>query len=297
MRDRIRRAFDAIHAEEQLKTDIKTYIARKTREYPLQKVIIPPLGGICCMLDIFDFFRGGCYLYFVPTAVISIDINPSIELEINRFNKVVQVKNYNKDGEELSEELDIRFLNYSQAVENILNNTTIINLLSQDELLSITVISNQEQSEKMLSELQIYTAGNRNVYCCAVSSDAVAEAHEEGMSYGKYRAYLELRELDERITTEQIKDMSMKEIREMIQVLSGDRRKMGNDPRGMALIMVIKLLANWKKINIPFVVPPFKNFLKKKIKKVVDKGEEVWYYRRALKGRGALGSAGQLIEN
>lgn len=37
MRDRIRRAFDAIHAEEQLKTDIKTYIARKTREYPLQK--------------------------------------------------------------------------------------------------------------------------------------------------------------------------------------------------------------------------------------------------------------------
>ena len=88
-------------------------------------------------------------MYFVPTAVISIDINPSIELEINRFNKVVQVKNYNKDGEELSEELDIRFLNYSQAVENILNNTTIINLLSQDELLSITVISNQEQSEKI----------------------------------------------------------------------------------------------------------------------------------------------------
>ena len=215
MRDRIRRAFDAIHAEEQLKTDIKTYIARKTREYPLQKrSLYRRWAAFAACLIFLIFLGGGCYLYFVPTAVISIDINPSIELEINRFNKVVQVKNYNKDGEEL------------------LNNTTIINLLSQDELLSITVISNQEQSEKMLSELQIYTAGNRNVYCCAVSSDAVAEAHEEGMSYGKYRAYLELRELDERITAEQIKDMSMKEIREMIQVLSGDRREDGNERTG-----------------------------------------------------------------
>lgn len=233
MRDRIRRAFNAIHAEEQLKTDIKTYIARKTREYPLQKrSLYRRWAAFAACLIFLIFLGGGCYLYFVPTAVISIDINPSIELEINRFNKVVQVKNYNKDGVELSEELDIRFLNYSQAVENILNNTTIINLLSQDELLSITVISNQEQSEKMLSELQIYMAGNRNVYCCAVSSDAVAEAHEEGMSYGKYRAYLELRELDERITIEQIKDMSMKEIREMIQVLSGDRREDGNERLG-----------------------------------------------------------------
>lgn len=233
MIDRIRQAFDAVHAEEKLKTDTKTYIARKTREYsPHNRTLYRRLAGFAACLLLLLFLGGGCYLYFVPTAAISIDINPSIELEINRFNKVVKVNGCNDDGKELAAELDIRFLNYSQAVEEILNNPEIVDLLSQDELLAITVVSDQEQSEKMLSELQVYTAGNKNVYCCAANSDEVAEAHEVGLSYGKYRAYLELRGLDDNITPEQINDMSMREIREMIRALSGDGQTNGGGGPG-----------------------------------------------------------------
>ncbi len=233
MRDRIRQAFDAVHAEEKLKTDTKNYITGKTREYsPHNRTLYRRLAGFAACLLLLLFLGGGCYLYFVPTAAISIDINPSIELEINRFNKVVQVNGCNDDGKELAAELDIRFLNYSQAVEEILNNPEIVDLLSQDELLAITVVSDQEQSEKMLSELQVYTAGNKNVYCCAANSDEVAEAHEVGLSYGKYRAYLELRGLDDNITPEQINDMSMREIWEMIRALSGDGQTNGSGGPG-----------------------------------------------------------------
>ena len=34
----------------------------------------------------------GHWLYFEPTAEISIDINPSLELELNRFNHVLSVE-------------------------------------------------------------------------------------------------------------------------------------------------------------------------------------------------------------
>lgn len=47
-------------------------------------------------------------------------------------------------------------------------------------------------------------------------------AHEAGLSFGKYRAYLELKELDPEITPDDIRDLSMREIQDMIDSLSGE---------------------------------------------------------------------------
>lgn len=56
---------------------------------------------------------GGYHLYFTPTSIISMDINPSIELEINRFDKVIGVDGYNEDGENLVESLHMLNENYT----------------------------------------------------------------------------------------------------------------------------------------------------------------------------------------
>ena len=37
------------------------------------------------------FFIGGSWVFMTPTAYISIDINPSLELGINRFDRIVSV--------------------------------------------------------------------------------------------------------------------------------------------------------------------------------------------------------------
>ena len=47
------------------------------------------------------------------------------------------------------------------------------------------------------------------------------DAHEAGLSFGKYRAYLELKELDPDITPDDIRDLSMREIQDLIDSLSG----------------------------------------------------------------------------
>ena len=48
----------------------------------------------------------------------------------------------------------------------------------------------------------------------------VTGAHKEGLSYGKYRAFLELQKLEPGITPEEIRGMSMREIRERIEYLA-----------------------------------------------------------------------------
>ena len=63
---------------------------------------------------------GGGYVFFTPTAYISIDINPSLELGINRFDRIVSVEGYNAEAEELLDELDIRFLPYQEGIQELL---------------------------------------------------------------------------------------------------------------------------------------------------------------------------------
>lgn len=61
----------------------------------------------------------GSWLYFTPTAAISIDINPSIELEVNRFGRVLSVTGYNDDGRVLADSLPIKHLGYADAAEQV----------------------------------------------------------------------------------------------------------------------------------------------------------------------------------
>lgn len=102
---------------------------------------------------------GGYWLYFTPTVKISIDINPSVELGVNRFNRIISFESYNDDGQELINSLDIKFTNYSEAVNRIIESENVISLLSNNEIMTIAVIgSDSTQSEEILSNLKTCTA-------------------------------------------------------------------------------------------------------------------------------------------
>ena len=48
------------------------------------------------------------------------------------------------------------------------------------------------------------------------------EAHEAGLSYGKYKACLELQGIEPAIRPDEIQGMTMREIRDLIDTLSGN---------------------------------------------------------------------------
>ena len=216
--------FSQIQADEALKDRTKEFLAEKTQGYTGVKAVKRkyPLYAVACVCLLFVLFLGR-WFYFTPVAAISIDINPSIEMGINRFDQVISVDGFNEDGRELSNTIDVKYKNYSDAIEQILNDDTIAALLSDNEIMTITVIGpDGQQSEKILSGVKACTAEHGNTYCYFATSEDVATAHETGLSCGKYRAFLELQLLDPDITPEKVQGMTMREIRELINSLSVD---------------------------------------------------------------------------
>ena len=220
MDEKIKIAFDNVHAEEKLKSRTKEFVAQRTNGYSrakntYYKRLIPAMA--CFVLVIL----GGYWLYFTPVVAISVDINPSMELGVNRFDKVVSINGYNEDGEKLADSLDIKYLDYTEAVRQIIESDTVSVLLSNDGILTLGVIgSDDSRSEAVLKELESCTAGKTNTYCYCADRDELSEAHNVGLSYGKYRAYLELQALDPNITPEEVQQMTMREIRDLIDKMS-----------------------------------------------------------------------------
>ena len=157
---------------------------------------------------------GGYHLYFSPTTIISIDVNPSIELSVNRFDKVVAVEGWNEDGTAFAETLDVMYQDYQDAVEEILESDTITQCLARDELLSVAVVEIDEtQGEAVLEYVSQCTAQQENTYCYGVTSDEVEEAHSLGLSYGKYKVYEEIAQYTTQLSPEEANNMTMRQLR------------------------------------------------------------------------------------
>lgn len=224
MNNALKTLFALVRADEDLKDRTKAYLAEQTCGYTRKaaaKRRYPAYAAACVCLLL--ALLGGRWLYLTPTVEISIDINPSIELSINRFDRVIAVTSFNEDGQELSNTLDLKYKDYTQAVEQILHYDSIMALLSGGEVMTITVVGpDGRQSAKLLSGVEACTAGQRNVDCYFAQPEEAAAAHEAGLSCGKYRAFLELQRLDPTVTPEAVQDMTTREIWDMIDRLSPD---------------------------------------------------------------------------
>ena len=217
-RGKVKEAFDTIRADSELKKNTREYLFQKTKGY--RKNGFFPYRQAAMIMACFLFVilgQKGYSAYFTSVSTISIDVNPSIELDVNQFEKVIDVKSYNEEADILISATNIRFLDYREALMLLLQNENLTQYLTQEQLVVITVFGEDEQrNTEMLTDLTACTGSYRNVQCCAGNADEVAAAHSLGLSYGKYKAFLELQALDPDIAIEDIKGLTMRQIRDMI---------------------------------------------------------------------------------
>ena len=157
------------------------------------------------------------------TAVsyISIDLNPSIELALNRFDNVIEASAYNDDGAAILESNILKGKSYIDAVDTLLSSDEFNSYINEESELNFTIVS--DNKEKIIEGLQnCHGYGQYNSSCHEANSDIVSDAHSHGLSFGKYRAYLELSEYDSSITTDDCKDMTMRQIYDRISEYSVD---------------------------------------------------------------------------
>ena len=220
-KEKLKAAFDQVRAEEELKERTKEYLSEKV--YARKKKRTSPLrnfaAAAACALLV--FLAGGSYLYFTPTAYISVDVNPSLELGINRFDRIVSVTGYNEDGKALADSLDLKYMDYSDALEALLADQDMEVYLSDNADVVLTVAGKSEsQSSQILETVESCVSDHENVHCHSGDTEEIHHAHNAGLSFGKYQAYLTLKKLDPSVTLEEIQDMTMSQIRELIQAYS-----------------------------------------------------------------------------
>lgn len=216
----MKQAFDQIHASQELKDRTRRQVlhAMQTRRKAAPALWKPVCALAACLLLVVGL--GGYRLYFTPTSVISIDINPSLEVEVNRLGRVIGLQGYNEDGEEFVTSLDVLHQNYQQAVNEILESDTIVERLNEGEFLSVSVVElSGTQGEEITAYVSHCTSGQQNVSCATISPEQAQQAHQVGLSYGKYQIYVDIAAYDPDFTPEEASTMTMRELRDLLASL------------------------------------------------------------------------------
>lgn len=89
------------------------------RQYPRQKRVLPRLAAACLLLVLFggSFFA---YTWFSVKAILSIEVNPSVALSINRYERVIDARAMNSDGDDLLDELSLKGLKLETAMDALM---------------------------------------------------------------------------------------------------------------------------------------------------------------------------------
>ncbi len=99
----------------------------------------------------------GSWAYYTPYGYVNVDINPSIEMTYNRFERVIDVKSINDDGSHLvSETHDIKNKKVSDAIEAIVERSEESGYLQDDDkYVLVTVTKVKDDSEDISEELDL----------------------------------------------------------------------------------------------------------------------------------------------
>lgn len=218
-------AFDSIKAPEIIRAETFKHIYQSIP--PKNKLSQHLLSFVASFFLIILLGIGSTFAYFTETSAVSIDINPSIELGLNRFNRVISATGYNTDGTILLSQIKLQHKSYKQAMETLLENEHFIPYLTEDNTLLVTIVSN---NDKVIDKLTTITNTLEPLCvspleCYNTNNEIRSIAHSCGFSAGKYNTYLELKKLDNSITLDDCKDLSAQEIKAKIEDYNNPKNK------------------------------------------------------------------------
>lgn len=173
---------------------------------------------------------GGYYYYSnnKTTSVVTIDINPSIELGLNEDNKVVSSLALNEDASVLLSDLNLKGLTLEEATELIVNDaieTGYIDELSDENDVVVTSYNDDESIRNDLTNSIIDDINTlldtKNIAATVsylhVTDDVKTTADEYGISNGKMLLIEKAVALDSSLNVETLAKLSIQGIQTQIK--------------------------------------------------------------------------------
>lgn len=163
------------------------------------------LGSVAAAAAVAVLMGTGVYVYADPAYYVSVDVNPGINMEVNRFDRVIGFEAANEDAALVLEGLSLTNRNVEEALNLAVNRISemgyfedggevLISTSSEDEEVAETAAENLDEAvEEEMEEKGIEAEATSKI----VGYEMVQAAKEiEGMTPGKYNIIVNLVEVD-----------------------------------------------------------------------------------------------------
>ena len=217
MRNRIQQAFDFVHAETDLCQNTKQYIAHEIQNRDLQRPAkrVPVLRyavSMVCIVLVFVAFST-YQAYTTEVSAISIDGSASLELGINRFDRVVRVSQF--DTMQV-EESQLLHKNYVEAVDCVMQQEIVSDAANIPIQIGVTADS-AKHGQQILACLSTESPDiTTHAHCYEVSPEIAEQATQAGISMGNYKIYLQLQEQYPDLALSDISHLCMQDLMAML---------------------------------------------------------------------------------
>ena len=224
--ERMREAFSNMHASDELKKATMLRIERErdlassrrdgvscvqgsipsARRVPRKRRMRVFVAVAACLIA--AFMGVGGYV-----AYVGVDINPSIELAMSRFDCVIDARALNEDAQAVLDAANVQGRPYAEAAAALAD--ACKSYLGEGVVVEVGVSCSDEErcAEIEQESLRCFGQGGTQVHCGRVDEAQRQAAEHAGMSIGRYRLYCLLEEAGVEVSEQEAAAMPMRELR------------------------------------------------------------------------------------
>ncbi len=238
--DNLREAFDAVRVPADLTARTLAHIEAERTQQPSAAPAAPAIPqkaprraarrrvrrralalAACLVLTALGI---GCFIWaWQPTAYVAIDINPSLELGINRLDRVASARACNEDGEAVLAETALVGKTYEEALDAL--DGALDSYRTDDAVVALTIVCDDQARAATLESVGrrcLEHGSGGDVRCAHASEEEHHEATAAGMGLGKYRVWRALVAAGDDLSAEEASSLTMRELLDRAEAIGAD---------------------------------------------------------------------------
>ena len=177
--------------------------------------------------------------YYTPYGYVNIDINPSIELGFNKYERIISTRGINGDGEKvLKTTPSIKHSKLETATRSIIeaaSNDDYIKKDQDNDIVFSIYTPNKERNKNLNTKINssvlqyLKTSGKKaELINEIVSKEDLSSATLQKVSVGKLKLYEKAKAVNPNITIDDIKDKSVRDIMRIIRTVKKGNKVQDN---------------------------------------------------------------------
>ena len=219
---------DQIYASEEIKKQTLNYVINCKHYSNL--LLLVPLCVCVLLFGIFIFPKDG---KIVPVAYVSLDINPSLELQLDAKDIVIKVVTYNQEDQRVIDKLTLTGVKLQAAILTLLSDEQYNDYL-QNGLLEVSVFANNQSLssnlEITLNNLLSKQLGTNRYHCSQVDQETHHNASSHHMSAGKYQIIETIMSYTSQYSFAELNQFSVQELYNILAIFNQEEVPEGCQP-------------------------------------------------------------------